>query len=271
MSDEQKTNNENLKSNKSNKNILRIVLIGIISLLLLVFFLGIILYFLGFFDTKKDIDKNVVPKTNKKETIVPISKFNINEINPTKLNKLLSNLTKDNIYNKNIEEKEKLENERKILENESKRKEELLKKQQSFLEQEKKNLEKKKSQLEMEKEKIEKLKNENIKLKNALEKQHTTVPISLVKTKKQKNDFLMLINIVKIKGILYKDYLDKITKIDPNVVLCRDKWNNIEIYYGPFNKNQIREELLTKLIKNGFKEAYKVELTQEEYNKSCNY
>ena len=66
-------------------------------------------------------------------------------------------------------------------------------------------------------------------------------------------------------------YLDKITTINPNVKLCRDENNRIEIYYGPFKNNEERSELLDKLMKNKFEEAYELEFTQEEFDKRCNY
>jgi len=86
-----------------------------------------------------------------------------------------------------------------------------------------------------------------------------------------KNGFLMLINVAKIKGVLYKKYLDKLAKINPNIKLCRDDQNRIELYYGPFEKDTDRTELLNKLISNKFNEAYELEFTQEEYDKRCNY
>ena len=49
------------------------------------------------------------------------------------------------------------------------------------------------------------------------------------------------------------------------------KNNRIEIYYGPFKNNEERSELLDKLMKNKFEEAYELEFTQEEFDKRCNY
>ncbi len=84
-------------------------------------------------------------------------------------------------------------------------------------------------------------------------------------------EFLLFINVAKIKGVLYKKYLDKVIAIDPNVKLCRDEKNRIEIYFGPFEKNEDRTELLNKLLKNKFTEAYPLEFTKEEFDKRCNY
>ena len=51
---------------------------------------------------------------------------------------------------------------------------------------------------------------------------------------KVNNNFIKLINVAKIKGSLYKKYLDKVTAINPSAILCRDDKNRIEIYFGPF-------------------------------------
>lgn len=83
--------------------------------------------------------------------------------------------------------------------------------------------------------------------------------------------FVKLINVAKIKGDLNKKYFDKVIEVNANVLLCRDDENIIELYYGPFLEDEIRDNLLSKLIKNGFKEAYSLEMTKEEFDKRCNY
>lgn len=109
---------------------------------------------------------------------------------------------------------------------------------------------------------VEQKPQENIKQEN----------IEETKAKEQNNgEFLQLINVAKIKGTLYKKYLDKATRIDPNILLCRDDLNRIELYYGPFSSNEARETLLNKLLKNGFSQAYELEMTKDEFNKRCKY
>ncbi len=53
-------------------------------------------------------------------------------------------------------------------------------------------------------------------------------------------------------------------EVNANVLLCRDDENIIELYYGPFLEDEIRDNLLSKLIKNGFKEAYSLEMRQKK-------
>ena len=90
-------------------------------------------------------------------------------------------------------------------------------------------------------------------------------------SKKKRICFLKFISVAKIKGELCKKYLDRVVAINPNIILCRDDKNRIEIYYGPFNDENTRKDLLEKLIKNKFSEAYELEFTKEEFDIRCNY
>ena len=83
--------------------------------------------------------------------------------------------------------------------------------------------------------------------------------------------FVNLINVAKIKGELFKEYLDKVLAIHNDVLLCRDDFNNIEVYFGPFDNNNQRSEVFNKLNNSDFSNAYEVELTREEFDKRCNY
>jgi len=85
------------------------------------------------------------------------------------------------------------------------------------------------------------------------------------------NSFLSFINVATIKGVLYKSFLDDIQKYDKNISLCRDSKNRIEIYVGPYGSIKEREQTYNLLLENGFKEAYLVDLTKEEYQKRCKY
>lgn len=265
---------------KPKKSLFLKILFGIIIFLLLLLITGAILYFTGFFEHKEEPRKVEEPIaheiTTKPEPVNEVApKFEIKDINSKKLNEQLANLN-----NKNINE------EKKLLEKE-KEKEELLK--QKIKEDEKKieieDVIQKKDELKTDnqKEKSENefatAENKKISEENILAKSSTSNETLPNNTKKEKinkedsgnNQFLLLINVAKIKGDLYKKYLDKVIKINPNVKLCRDEKNRIEIYFGPFEKNEDRTELLNKLIKNKFTEAYTVEFTKEEFDKRCNY
>ena len=268
---------------KPKKNLFLKILFGIIAFLLILLITGTILYFTGFFGPKEEIKKVEEPVTTTHEVTVKEEpavvennnpKFEIKDINSKKLNEQLANLT-----SKNISE------EKKILEDE-KKKEELLKQKAKEKEEEERKTEledsmKKKGQhenLDNVKVKVgieassagDKKNFEDNEIKNSTSNETLDNNKKLNKETSNK-EFLLFINVAKIKGVLYKKYLDKVIAIDPNVKLCRDEKNRIEIYFGPFEKNEDRTELLNKLLKNKFTEAYPLEFTKEEFDKRCNY
>ena len=287
---------------KPKKSILFKILFGIITLLILLLITGAVLYFTGFFKPEevKKVEQPIVVETTAKVEPVPENnyRFDIKDINSKKLNEQLASLT-----TKNINEENKKEAEKKAIDEEKKKEEELLKNQEDELQKQKVQLEEKRLELEKEKAQLEAMKHQAQVLKEEIEvninkdkiideskaleevKKEDTVSLpkssaptlkeefrdTTNKEKSNNNQFLLFINVAKVNGVLYKKYLDKITAINPNVKLCRDENNRIEIYYGPFENNEERNELLDKLIKNKFEEAYELEFTQEEFDKRCNY
>ena len=281
---------------KPKKSILPKILIGVVAFLLLLLIIGAVLYFTGFFAPKEPIkveQKEIVPAVVEKVETTDNNtyKFDVKDINSKKLNEQLANLTNKSIR---TEEVEKKDNEKKSLQEQKHKEDELLKSQENELVAQKAQLEEKKLELEKEKAQLEAMKQQATVLKNelestnsnsiaegipakAIEKTNTALDKEIkhqnntVKNDVNKNQFLLFISVAKIKGVLYKKYLDKIVAIDPNVKLCRDDKNRIEIYYGPFENSEERTKLLTKLLNNKFNEAYELEFTQEEYDKRCNY
>lgn len=88
---------------------------------------------------------------------------------------------------------------------------------------------------------------------------------------RKEDKFLKLINVAKIDGNLTKKFFDSVVAVDSGVLLCRDDENLIELYYGPFLDDEARDMLFRKLRSSGFKEAYTLELSKDEFNKRCNY
>jgi len=282
---------KNKKRSKLNK-----ILFGLIGLLILLLIIGAVLYFLGFFshdkdestDLAKNEEQHIEQPTQKEEPAT--YKFNIKDINSKKLNEQLATLTNKNINQEKNEELEKKENEKKLIEEQKKKEEEALKVHEASVIKEKKMLEDKKTQLENEKAHLEAMKQEALRLKQELQvnkdKLESTTNENEPKSNEKENainpketeakvssntEFLKLINVAKIKGNLYKKYLDRVSKVNASVLLCRDDKNRIEIYYGPFNDESERKELLEKLITNKFEQSYELELTKEEFNRRCNY
>ncbi len=282
---------------KPKNNPLKKVLIGVILLLVLFIIIGAVLYFLGFFKPEeKEIVQEQTPVAVVQEMPKEEYKFDIKDINSKKLNEELSFLTNKNLNQEKNEEAERIANEKKLIEEEKKKEEEALKAQENTLEKERIALEEKKIALEKEKAELEALREEALKIKeelvnkqsqneNNIEQEQASNDNVEVKqndteemissSKKNINlsedGFLKFINVAKIKGPLYKKYLDKVTSINPNILLCRDDKNRIEIYYGPFKDENERRELLDKLLSNKFDQAYELEFTKDEFNRRCNY
>ncbi|MDD2888646.1 MAG: hypothetical protein PHY66_12665 [Aliarcobacter sp.] len=292
---------------KPKKSILPKILIGIVALLLLLLTIGAVLYFTGFFAPKevtKTPENEVATPAEKVETNENSYKFDIKDINSKKLNEQLANLTSRSINNEKIDEVEKKDNEKKLLEEQKRKEDELLKTQEDELAKQKAQLEEKKLELEKEKAQLEGMKQQAAQLKSEIENntsnnitddvpakatekikkvdsinlsndttsaKQTVKNENLTKDTNKNNQFLLFISVAKIKGVLYKKYLDKVVAVNPNIKLCRDDENRIELYYGPFEKSEDRSNLLNKLISNKFNEAYELEFTQEEYDKRCNY
>ncbi len=280
------------------------ILMAIAVLLFSVLIIGLILYFIGYFDPEE-----VKPAT-KVETkkVVPDIVFNEKEIDKNELNKKLTMLTK-----KEIMSKDELEAEEKRIAEEKKRKEE---EQKKALEEKKKQEELKlanqlakiqaeKDELLKHQEEIKKQQDEFIKLQEQAKKEleekmqnissgkivnvpqrdlsKDELPSSnqteitedttnnVIDNNEQYKTFLSFINVATIKGNLYKSYLDKVEKYDKKLSLCRDMKNRIEIYFGPYQSEAEREKVFNSLIENGFKQAYLVDFTEEEYKKRCDY
>lgn len=290
------------ESKKFKKPSLKVILVSIIAILLLLLIIGITLII---FSPKEEpiaetpsqeiaapTTQEVTQNQEITEEKEPEVKFDLSSINSQKLNEQLANLTNKNIKK---EAPSTVENEesRRVLEEQKRIEEESLKIEEDMVLKQKESLEEKKAELEMEMQKLEALKKEAILAREELIKaQNTNIEsnkkdiqieqkpqekikqenIEETKAKEQNNgEFLQLINVAKIKGTLYKKYLDKATRIDPNILLCRDDLNRIELYYGPFSSDEERETLLNKLLKNGFSQAYELEMTKDEFNKRCKY
>lgn len=284
-------NSENKDGLKSN-NFLRKILIYVIAFLISILVIISVFYIFDFFVSNKE-EKNtqVVMETPTTQTTTtqeepqavtkqeePVKheeyNFDFNSLDPDKLNEQLSLLTNKNIEQSRLE-KLKAENEKKLLE-EKKINEPVLKDNAT-------------AQNETTKTENGKTQNETLKNSNPVLNQSptnnekTTTKTSSEQTIKKEDTstqqttetstptFIKLINVAKIKGELKKNFLDKVISINPNVHLCRDEENIIELYFGPFSDDETRKELYNKLVSKGFKEAYELEMTQEAFDKSCNY
>ena len=291
-------NQEQKEDDKKDKTLLIKKILFIIIGVLLLFLIILATIFIFKSEESKEPTESSPPvetstKTNENnienvpsEPEVKETKFDFNNLEPEKLNEQLELLTNKNMEYQKEKEQKILEEEKKLspvfnLVNNLKDKEEIKKEENSIVSSEDNKKEEiskieeikedKKEEIISEKKDIAtstsnetKTQNETSNINSNSKKEETTkITESLT--------FVKLINVAKIKGDLNKKYFDKVIEVNANVLLCRDDENIIELYYGPFLEDEIRDNLLSKLIKNGFKEAYSLEMTKEEFDKRCNY
>ena len=291
-------NQEQKEDDKKDKTLLikRVLFITIGVLLLFLIILATIFIFKS--EESKEPTESSPPiessaKTNENniekvpsEPEIKETKFDFNNLEPEKLNEQLELLTNKNMEYQKEKEQKILEEEKKLspvfnLVNNLKDKEGIKKEENSIVSSE----DNKKEEIS----KIEEIKEDNkeeiisekkdvaTSTSNETKTQNETSNINSNSKKEETTKitesltFVKLINVAKIKGDLNKKYFDKVIEVNANVLLCRDDENIIELYYGPFLEDEIRDNLLSKLIKNGFKEAYSLEMTKEEFDKRCNY
>ena len=231
--------------------------------------------------TNENNTENVPSEPEIKET-----KFDFNNLEPEKLNEQLELLTNKNMEYQKEKEQKILEEEKKLspvfnLVNNLKDKEEIKKEENSIVSSEDNKKEEiskieeikedKKEEIISEKKDIATSTNNETKTQNETSNINSNSKKEETTKTTESLTFVKLINVAKIKGDLNKKYFDKVIEVNANVLLCRDDENIIELYYGPFLEDEIRDNLLSKLIKNGFKEAYSLEMTKEEFDKRCNY
>ena len=291
-------NQEQKEDDKKDKTLLikRVLFITIGVLLLFLIILATIFIFKSEeskepTESSPPVESSAKTNENNKENVpsepeIKETKFDFNNLEPEKLNEQLELLTNKNMEYQKEKEQKILEEEKKLspvfnLVNNLKDKEEIKKEENSIVSSEDNKKEEiskieeikedKKEEIISEKKDIvtntnneTKTQNETSNINSNSKKEETTkITESLT--------FVKLINVAKIKGDLNKKYFDKVIEVNANVLLCRDDENIIELYYGPFLEDEIRDNLLSKLIKNGFKEAYSLEMTKEEFDKRCNY
>ena len=231
--------------------------------------------------TNENNTENVPSEPEVKET-----KFDFNNLEPEKLNEQLELLTNKNMEYQKEKEQKILEEEKKLspvfnLVNNLKDKEGIKKEENSIVSSEDNKKEEISKIEEIKEDKKEEIISEKkdvaTSTSNETKTQNETSNINSNSKKEETTKitesltFVKLINVAKIKGDLNKKYFDKVIEVNANVLLCRDDENIIELYYGPFLEDEIRDNLLSKLIKNGFKEAYSLEMIKEEFDKRCNY
>lgn len=271
-------------SDEQKKSKLKKILIILVAVLLVVVLIILTLFFTGVFDKEEEIKTPVQNLKKELEVKEENYKFDLKSIDSKKLNEQLTQLTNQSLSEEKSSEYQKIKAERKKLE-EEKKELELIKKEKEELLKQKEILEQKKNELEKSKTNVEELKqitkeevtpSENNKAEKQTENNDTKnsnneSSLTVKKEIKKTENFLLFINVATIEGSLLKNFLDDLTKINADILLCRDDINRIEVYYGPFKNEEDRKALLNKLLEGNFKESYGVELTEIEFNRRCKY
>ena len=291
-------NQEQKEDDKKDKTLLikRVLFITIGVLLLFLIILATIFIFKSEeskepTESSPPIESSAKTNENNRENVpsepeIKETKFDFNNLEPEKLNEQLELLTNKNMEYQKEKEQKILEEEKKLspvfnLVNNLKDKEEIKKEENSIVSSEDNKKEEISKIEEIKEDKKEEIISEKkdvaTSTSNETKTQNETSNINSNSKKEETTKitesltFVKLINVAKIKGDLNKKYFDKVIEVNANVLLCRDDENIIELYYGPFLEDEIRDNLLSKLIKNGFKEAYSLEMIKEEFDKRCNY
>src|SRR5574344_2926188 len=285
------------KTKKDKTLLIKKILFAVIGVLIL-FLIILTLLFIFKGDSEEPKDETLVstekPIENNSNSVENITqepeivekKFDFNNLEPEKLNEQLELFTNKNLEQQKEKEQKLLEEEKKLspvfnLVNNLKDKEGIKKEENSIVSSEDNKKEEISKIEEIKEDKKEEIISEKkdvaTSTSNETKTQNETSNINSNSKKEETTKitesltFVKLINVAKIKGDLNKKYFDKVIEVNANVLLCRDDENIIELYYGPFLEDEIRDNLLSKLIKNGFKEAYSLEMTKEEFDKRCNY
>lgn len=101
---------------------------------------------------------------------------------------------------------------------------------------------------------------------NEVEKQN-----NIISTTSEQKDFLKFIHIATIKQNLYLSFLKRLREFDNRISVCRNNLNQIQVFLGPFDYDDDREIILDKIQKNFLNKSFSIDLTQEEFDKRCNF
>ncbi|MEA1914290.1 MAG: hypothetical protein U9N30_03145 [Campylobacterota bacterium] len=273
------------------------ILIGTVAALFIIILIGVILYFMGMFDP----EPTVKPTPQEKQTTTQVVKkkdiyeFKAAHINDKRLNRKLSLLTKYELVIPDIDTKVKPEPQK------EEKKEELVKTPVAVDELQEKKQEVSTDQNEVEivrsetQEELEPIKpaaqdvteekstaqedlpkdpkDDTVTHEDTVEESTQDATKEHIKAQPvyEGEVFLKFIQVATLKYKLYKEFLNQVKAIDARISICAYKGNKTQIFIGPFNEDEKRDSLIQKINSSVVKDAFKIEFTQEEFNKRCNF
>jgi len=285
------------------------ILIAVVGLLFLIVIIGAVLYFMGYFDPEpQPVQKTKTQKEIKKDKKYH---FKPSDININRLNRKLSLLTKYELVLDEVEETKPKEEKKpqQPKKDENIKKEETTnivdnKVNSQAQEEEKQTVieetvkqETKTSNTEAIEEKTtikeveangdnikdnktneETIANEqDMKKENPISQTATKQILEKPKTTIQKKpvykgeEFLKFIQVATLKYKLYKSFINQVKAIDARISVCAYKNNKTQIFIGPFNDENKRDDLVKKINSSVVNDAFKIEFTKEEFNKRCSF
>lgn len=254
------------------------ILISIIALLFSILIIGLILFFLGVFDTKEEsIDistqEEIVQEENLSQTITKVKKhyqYNEEDINKDRINNKLQNLLSHQDNEQQIDQKESnnelfFDDELEKLITDDKSKDIANKEDTNDLDS---------SSLDEITSSIDVIKDEQTPIQ---ETQKLDIVSSSVESsnqqsyiqKKSHQEFLKFIQVATLKYKLYTDFLKEIKAVDARISICQNEDGRIQIFIGPFLDDSKRDFVIKQINKSVVNDAFAIEFTQEEYLRRC--
>lgn len=272
------------------------ILIGVISFLLLTVIVGLVLYFIGFFDPEepKPEQKEQAPQeqTQVQQPVQEEKKyiFKPEDINENRINRKLALLTKYEMIEDPEAEKEKqreLELKQQDLMLPTQTKEEEKQEEETATQEKNKEvatIEENTSNQPTETTQ-EQTEQEQVVEETPTEEQPTVIlEVTQEEVDESKNNeplittskiegekFLKFIQVATLKYKLYNSFLNQIKDIDARISVCKYKENQTQIFIGPFENDTNRDLLIKKINENIVNDAFRIEFTQEEFNRRCNF
>ena len=254
------------------------ILISIIALLFSILIIGLILFFLGVFDTKEEsIDvstqEEIVQEENLSQTITKVKKhyqYNEEDINKDRINNKLQNLLSHQDNEQQIDQKESnnelfFDDELEKLITDDKPKDITNKEDTDDLDS---------SSLDEITSSIDVIKDEQTPIQ---ETQKLDILSSSVESSNQQSyiqkenhqEFLKFIQVATLKYKLYTDFLKEIKAVDARISICQNEDGRIQIFIGPFLDDSKRDFVIKQINKSVVNDAFAIEFTQEEYLRRC--
>ena len=271
IKDEQDKEEYAVQKKRSKLQNILLIVAGILVFIILV---GIVLYFMGFFEPEaKRADSNISKEANATTAVKQVKKkykFRLDHINTKRLNKKLALLTKYEIIEDQEKELEKIK-EKEALKKEIKKEDTASKDKIQDSNISKKEVDANKTIV------AAKQDDTNLTIDQNLSKPVTTnneLKKKIIKQtiyKPKDKEFLNFVQISVLRYKLFKSFIDKKKDSKARISICQDNKGRSQILIGPFTTKESRDWVISKINSSIKEDAFAVEFTKEEFDKRCNF